>query len=81
MQKHICKLEEINIDLMGAKALASFMNDYFEETRPNATSLLARYRMYGDMQVVLNHLISDAMVAVEGIIADVYSTRPSSQCT
>jgi hypothetical protein len=75
MEKHIAALEEMNMNLIGAKALAGFMNDYFMDATPNIKDMVARYHMYGDMQTVLNHLISDVMDAVEGIIEDVYDKQ------
>lgn len=68
----VFRLEEIKVELQGAKTVAGFLGDYFEELNPTDLQLRARYSMYGDLSVVLLRLIHDAEESVGKIVEELH---------
>ncbi|MCL2204900.1 MAG: hypothetical protein FWB88_13305 [Defluviitaleaceae bacterium] len=72
MKNQAMKMEEIKNDLIGAKAVAGIISDYFEPINPDKVEMEARYRMCGDLSAVLIRLIHDATKAVDETIDELW---------
>jgi hypothetical protein len=73
MTEFVCKMEDIKVELMGARSVAMFLGEFFEPIDPDPAHL-ARYPNYADLSAVLFWLICDAEKNIDKLTDEMHKS-------
>jgi hypothetical protein len=72
MMESLSRLEEINGEMKGVKALAEVTEEYFHQLEPNLRHMASRYRLQSDIHCMLYGKIVEVRDALEQVTDELY---------